>query len=166
VIDLQEIFALDAGMSKTEGLNDGHEFVGVLVISGNKDVEIAGINVIVYETPAAQALTITYLTLFVFSQWMNSRRSLDSGRIWVLGHDQVKQQLQFFISGQAAVIVIVCIIGFFKGTKFVNYLLHSIRRISQPEGNLQSKGIGLEEVTVHGVHMLAPETKESLALTG
>jgi hypothetical protein len=48
---------------------------------------------------SAQALMITYLTRFVFSKWMNSRRSLDSGRIGVLGHDQVKQQLQFFISG-------------------------------------------------------------------
>jgi hypothetical protein len=49
---------------------------------------------------------ITYLTLFVFSKWMNSCRSLDSGRIWALGHDQVKQQLQLFISGQRAVILI------------------------------------------------------------
>jgi hypothetical protein len=56
---------------------------------------------------SAQAPTITYLTLFVFSKWMNARRSLDSGRIWVLGHDQVKQQLQFFISGQHAAIVVV-----------------------------------------------------------
>jgi hypothetical protein len=63
--------------------------------------------VIVYETPAAQALTITYLTLFGFSQWMNSCRSLDNGCIWVLGHDQFKQQLQFFISGQRAVVLVV-----------------------------------------------------------
>jgi len=53
---------------------------------------------------------------------MNSRRSLDSGRIWVLRHDQIKQQLQFFISGQRAVILKVGIIGFFKGTKFTHYL--------------------------------------------
>ena len=74
---------------------------------------------IVYETPAAQALTITYLTLFVFSKWMNSRRSLDNGRIWVLGHDQVEQQLQFFISGQRAVILVVGIISCFNLTDFV-----------------------------------------------
>jgi len=55
---------------------------------------------------------------------MNSCRSLDSGCIWVLGHDQVKEQLQFFISGQGAVIVIVGIIGFFKETKFMNHLFH------------------------------------------
>jgi hypothetical protein len=55
---------------------------------------------------------------------MNSRRSLDSGRIWVLGHDQVKQQLQFFISGQRAIILIVGIIGFFKGMESTNYLFH------------------------------------------
>jgi hypothetical protein len=66
-----------------------------------------------------------HLTLFVFSKWMNSRRSLDSGRIWVLGHDQVEQQLQFFISGQGPVIGIVGIISFFKGTEFMNYLFHS-----------------------------------------
>src|SRR5262245_33591858 len=45
------------------------------------------------EGECPQAPTITYLTLFVFSKWMNSRRSLDNGRIWVLGHNQVKQQL-------------------------------------------------------------------------
>jgi len=122
VIDLQEIFALNAGMSKSEGFDDRHQFVGVLVVSGNKDIEIDCITWPPME--CAQAPTITYLTLFVFSKWMNSRRSLDSGRIWVLGHDQVKQQLQFFISGQRAVIVIVGIIGFFKGTKFTNYLFH------------------------------------------
>jgi hypothetical protein len=45
---------------------------------------------------------------------MNSRRSLDSGRIGVLRHDQVKQQLQFFISGQRAVILVVGIVSFVK----------------------------------------------------
>jgi len=43
VIDLQEIFALDAGMSKSEGFDNRHQFVGVLVVSGNKDIEIAGV---------------------------------------------------------------------------------------------------------------------------
>jgi len=40
VINLQEIFALDARLSKTEALDDGHQFVSVLVVSGNKDIEI------------------------------------------------------------------------------------------------------------------------------
>ena len=41
VINLQEILALDARLSKTEALDDGHQFVSVLVVSGNND--IAGI---------------------------------------------------------------------------------------------------------------------------
>jgi hypothetical protein len=64
------------------------------------------------------------LTLFVFSKWMNSCRSLDNGCIWVLGHDQFKQQLQFFISGQRAVILVVGIISFFKRTELTHDLFH------------------------------------------
>jgi len=62
---------------------------------------------------------VAHSTLFVFSQWMNSRTSLDSGRIWVLGYDQVEQQLQCFIFGKRAVILIVGIIGCFNLTDFL-----------------------------------------------
>ena len=53
---------------------------------------------------------------------MNSRRSLDSGRIWVLGHDQVERQLQFFVSEQRVVILVVGIISFFKRTELTHDL--------------------------------------------
>jgi len=45
---------------------------------------------------------------------MNSRRSLDNGRIDVLGQDQLKENLQFFIAGQTSVVFIVRIVGFRK----------------------------------------------------
>jgi hypothetical protein len=43
MIDTQEIFALDAGISEAEGFDDRHQFVGIVVVSGNKDIEIAGV---------------------------------------------------------------------------------------------------------------------------
>jgi hypothetical protein len=55
---------------------------------------------------------------------MNSRRSLDNGGISVFGHDQVKQQLQFFISGQGSVILVVGIINFSKRDEFTRDLFH------------------------------------------
>ncbi|HEY7320183.1 MAG TPA: hypothetical protein VIE89_21650 [Candidatus Binatia bacterium] len=39
--NLQEIFALDAGIFQSESFDDRHQFVSVLVISGDKDIEIA-----------------------------------------------------------------------------------------------------------------------------
>ena len=73
---------------------------------------------------------------------MNSCRSLDNGCIRVLGYDQFKQQLQFFISGQRAVILIVGIISFFKGTKFTNYLFHvEEKRIAQLSVIYRQKGM-------------------------
>jgi hypothetical protein len=50
-------------------------------------VPIGGAFVLDQEIPADN------LTLFVFSKWMNSRRSLDSGRIGILGHDQFEEHL-------------------------------------------------------------------------
>jgi hypothetical protein len=56
VIDLREIFAPDAGMPKSEGFDDRHQFVGV---SDNKDIEIAGIKwtPMEGERPAGQSTT-------------------------------------------------------------------------------------------------------------
>jgi hypothetical protein len=68
--------------------------------------------------------TDDHLTFFVFSKWMNSCRSLDNGRIWVFGHDQFKQQLQFFISGQPAAVLVVGVTSFFKRKEFTHDLFH------------------------------------------
>ena len=62
-------------------------------------------------------------TLLVFSKWMNSRRSLDYGRIGILRHDQLEQHLQSFLTGQRAVILEI---SFVEGLKFSYKLFHKI----------------------------------------
>ena len=49
---------------------------------------------------------------------MNSRRSLDNGRIGILGHDQLQEDLQFFVAGKGAAIFVVGIVRFIKREEF------------------------------------------------
>jgi hypothetical protein len=57
---------------------------------------------------------------------MNSRRSLDNGRIGILGHDQLKQYLELFVAGQGAVILTIGIVCFIKGTEFSDDSFHEV----------------------------------------
>ena len=93
---------------------------------------------------------------------MNSRRSLDSGRIWVLGHDQVKQQLQFFISGQRAVILIVGIISFFKRKEFTHDFFHVQERnitVIKESTVVENPNLGFSKVPLP-FHLLAEEFRK------
>jgi len=56
---------------------------------------------------------------------MNSRRSLDNGRIGILGHDQLEQHLKFFVAGKGAVILLVSIVRFVERTEYLDNFFHS-----------------------------------------
>jgi hypothetical protein len=55
---------------------------------------------------------------------MNSRRSLDNGRIGILGHDQLKQDLEFFVAGYGAVVLIIGSIRFGERRKLSDNFFH------------------------------------------
>jgi hypothetical protein len=55
---------------------------------------------------------------------MNSRTSLDNGRIGILRHDEFQQDRQSLVARQATVIVVIGLVCFVEGFKFANCFFH------------------------------------------
>jgi hypothetical protein len=56
---------------------------------------------------------------------MKSRRSFDNGVIWILRHDQFKQDLQSIVAGENTILLEIGGFGVFRKMKFSNDLFHN-----------------------------------------